>query len=214
MKVELKNIRKSYDTANGKKEVIKGSSFLFPDHTVSIIQGPSGCGKTTLLKILALLLKPDSGNYYFCGKEINFHSQKELAWYRNQKIGYIMQDYLLISGMTVYENIMLPMLISKKNVYSQIEQIIKYLELQKILEKKPEKISGGERQRTAIARAMAMQPELLLADEPTSALDAENAEKISELFLDIAQRFGTTIVIATHDHRIVTKDTQVFQLIE
>lgn len=212
MQIKLKNIRKSYNTPQGKKEILKGCTFIFEDKNINIIKGISGCGKTTLLKILALLLKPEAGSYYFNGENIDFDNSQILAKYRNQKIGYIMQDYTLIEGMTVYENILLPMLIAKKKSLPKLEKIIQYMGLQQILEKKVEHISGGERQRTAIARAMIMQPMLLLADEPTSALDKENAMKIIELFENIRKEFGSIVIIATHDERIIRENYHIIEL--
>lgn len=212
MQIKLENVRKSYYTPQGKKEILKGSNYVFENKNINIIKGVSGCGKTTLLKILALLLKPEAGSYYFDGKIIDFDNSQILAKYRNQKIGYIMQDYTLISGMTVYENILLPMLIAKKKSLPKLEKIIKYMGLQQILEKRVEHISGGERQRTAIARAMVMQPMLLLADEPTSALDKENAIKIMVLFENIMKEFGSTVIIATHDERIIKENYHIIEL--
>lgn len=211
MQIKLENIRKSYYTSQGKKEILKGSTYVFEDKNINIIKGVSGCGKTTLLKILALLLKPESGSYYFDGEIINFNNSQILAKYRNQKIGYIMQDYTVISGMTVYENILLPMLIAGKKSLPKLEKVIKHMGLQEILEKRVEHISGGERQRTAIARAMVMPPMLLLADEPTSALDKENAMKIMELFENIMKEFGSTVIIATHDERIIRESYHIIE---
>lgn len=165
--------------------------------------GDSGVGKTSLLKIMAMIEKPDSGSYYYNGKMVDVSRDRIRSLYRNNKFGYISQNYSLIENLDAYENIIVPYRISGKMVdENTLGKICSDLSINKLLNSNVSQMSGGERQRVAIARAIIKRPEILFADEPTSSLDKNNACEVIKILEKINKDYNTSIVIATHDERI------------
>ena len=216
--INLHNITKQYITMkNGEKEsvtILDNINYKIYPEKMNVIVGKSGVGKTTLLQIIGLLDKPTDGEYWWNDKKINFKRDSKLADIRNKKIGFIFQDYELIDKMTVRENIAIPLMVAGKyrREKKRIEALAKKLGIIEILDSKVINISGGEKQRTAIARALIMHPKLVLADEPTSSLDDENAKKVIWMIKEIVARTNASIVIATHDKRIADEADNILEL--
>jgi len=204
--VLLRDVWKSYKFGVEIVNVLKNVNAVFMRGEVIGIHGPSGSGKTTLLKIIAGLERPDRGEVIVCGYNLNLLDEVGLSMIRNSIVSYIPQDYGLIESLTVFENVELPLLIAgvdKLSRLRKVSEVIKYIGLNGKEWLRPTRLSGGERQRVAIARALVTTPSVLLADEPTANLDWSNAIKVMELFKDIKKDFNTTIVIVTHDPRIL-----------
>ncbi|RLG76571.1 MAG: hypothetical protein DRO12_04240 [Thermoprotei archaeon] len=185
---------------------LRGVSFSVRRGEIVGIHGPSGSGKTTLLKILAGLERPDRGEVIVDGYDLNQLDENGLAMLRNTIVGLIPQDYGLIEELTVYENIELPLLLArvpKEERHSRVIELIEYIGLKGREKARPKQLSGGEKQRVAIARALSNTPSVLLADEPTANLDQENAIKVLELFKQVNRDFGTTIIIVSHDPKVL-----------
>lgn len=216
--INLHNITKQYITMkNGEKEsvtILDNINYKIYPEKMNVIVGKSGVGKTTLLQIIGLLDKPTDGEYWWNDKKINFKRDSKLADIRNKKIGFIFQDYELIDKMTVRENIAIPLMVAGKyrREKKRIEALAKKLGIIEILDSKVINISGGEKQRTAIARALIMHPKLVIADEPTSSLDDENAKKVIWILKEIVARTNASIVIATHDKRIADEADNILEL--
>ena len=216
--INLHNITKQYITMkNGEKEsvtILDNINYKIYPEKMNVIVGKSGVGKTTLLQIIGLLDKPTDGEYWWNDKKINFKRDSKLADIRNKKIGFIFQDYELIDKMTVRENIAIPLMVAGKyrREKKRIEALAKKLGIFEILDSKVINISGGEKQRTAIARALIMHPKLVIADEPTSSLDDENAKKVIWLLKEIVARTNASVVIATHDKRIADEADNILEL--
>lgn len=204
MQIEIKNIKKAFCEDTQKNQVLNGFSYSFVPQKITSIIGKSGCGKTTLLHILSLLDKPDSGEYILDDKKIDFLDSKMCTWYRNCIIGFVSQDYDVIKNMTVMDNIMVPFWIKRDKYDSTFaENMYKDLGITHILERNVSKISGGERQRVALARALIKKPKVLFADEPTSALDNENACDTLKLLKMIQEKYNMTLIIVSHDEKVV-----------
>lgn len=216
--INLHNITKQYITMkNGEKEsvtILDNINYKIYPEKMNVIVGKSGVGKTTLLQIIGLLDKPTDEEYWWDDKKINFKRDSKLADIRNKKIGFIFQDYELIDKMTVRENIAIPLMVAGKyrREKKRIETLAKKLGIFEILDSKVINISGGEKQRTAIARALIMHPKLVIADEPTSSLDDENAKKVIWLLKEIVARTNASVVIATHDKRIADEADNILEL--
>ena len=199
--IKIKNIHKSFDTL----EVLKGVNMEIAPREIVSIMGPSGAGKTTLLQVIGTLDRPDSGVVEIAGNSLLGMSEKEKAHFRNKEIGFVFQFHQLLSEFTALENIMMPALIggsafadAKKEAYSLLE----YLGLTSRAEHKPSELSGGEKQRVAVARALINRPSVILADEPSGSLDSKNREELHALFLDLRNQFNQTILIVTHDDEL------------
>ncbi len=204
--VVLRDVWKYYRLESKHVPVLKGVNATIKRSEIVGIHGPSGAGKTTLLKILAGLERPDRGEVVVDGYLLTALDDDALAALRNTVIGFIPQDAGLIDELTVFENIELPLLIAgvdKDERRKRVEELIEYIGLKGKERALPRYLSGGERQRVAIARALANTPSLILADEPTANLDWANAKKVLQLFDKIRRDFGTTIVIVSHDPRVL-----------
>ena len=216
--INLHNITKQYITMkNGEKEsvtILDNINYKIYPEKMNVIVGKSGVGKTTLLQIIGLLDKPTDGEYWWNDKKINFKRDSKLADIRNKKIGFKFQDYELIDKMTVRENIAIPLMVAGKyrREKKRIEALAKKLGIFEILDSKVINISGGEKQRTAVARALIIHPKLVIADEPTSSLDDENAKKVIWMLKEIVARTNASIVIATHDKRIADEADNILEL--
>lgn len=201
--IEIKNITKRFDNL----EVLKGIDLTIPDHEIVSIVGASGAGKTTLLQIVGTLEKPTSGSILFDNRRVDNLPDKEMAQFRNANIGFVFQFHQLLPEFTALENIMIPAMIggsSKKEAEKRASELLNYLGLASRSTHKPAQLSGGEKQRVAVARALMNNPELVLADEPSGSLDSQNKEELHKLFFDLRDKFGQTFVIVTHDEALAS----------
>jgi len=213
--VALRDVWKYYVVQSKPVAVLKGVTATIRRGEIVGIHGPSGAGKTTLLKIIAGLEKPDRGEVVVDGYLITALDDDGLASLRNTVIGFIPQDAGLIDELTVFENIELPLLIAgvdREERRKRVEELIDYIGLRGREKALPRYLSGGERQRVAIARALANTPSVILADEPTANLDWDNARRVLQLFDRIRRDFGTTIIIVTHDPRVLEFTDRKFLL--
>lgn len=214
--LEGKNLIRNY-TVEGEKgtkeiQVIKGIDLCVEEKERIAIMGRSGCGKTTLLKLLGLIDGPTGGELCFKGKKVNEISSEELADCRREKIGFVFQDFYLMEGLSVLENIMLPMLIDEQNIEETIEkakELAGKLQIGHLLDKRLSEISGGEKQRIAIARALIHDPDVILADEPTGNLDSKSGRMVMDILESINREWKKTIVIVTHDPQIACRCERV-----
>lgn len=196
--IELKNICKSY----GNLKVLSDVSLTVGENEIITIVGPSGAGKTTLLQIAGTLDLPDSGEVLYDGMEITRLKDRKLSEFRNRNIGFIFQFHQLLPEFTAQENVAMPALISgmpRRKAMSRAAELLDLLGLGERLRHKPSEMSGGERQRTAIARALVNEPQAVFADEPTGSLDSRNRDEIRSLISDLRDRLRQTFVIVTHD---------------
>ncbi len=199
--ITAKNITKSF----GQLQVLKGIDLEIAKGEIVSIVGPSGAGKTTLLQIIGTLDRPDSGNLTVNGTDITALSRKKLSDFRNQHIGFVFQFHQLLPEFTALENIMIPAFIagkSHKEAKSRAEELLRFMNLSDRATHKPAELSGGEKQRVAVARALVNNPAVILADEPTGSLDSQNKQELHQLFFDLRQEFGQTFVIVTHDEEL------------
>lgn len=198
--LELKNVKKTYKTRNVKTEALKNISFSVENGEFISIMGESGSGKTTLLNIIATLDKATSGNVILNGKDINSIKENEISKFRREKLGFVFQDFNLLDQFNNKDNILLPMVLSNADIDTMeksLAYIKKTLNLDAIIDKYPYEVSGGQKQKVAIARAIITNPSLLLADEPTGALDSNSSNMILDLFTKINGN-GQTILMVTH----------------
>ena len=200
----LKEIHMTYGKGDGVVHALRGVDMEVERGELLAVTGKSGCGKSTLLNILGGVCKPTGGSYFFEGKEVSQFSARQLADFRTQKIGFVVQHFALIQDMTVFQNIALPLRYrgySRKKIEERVYELLDQFELGEKENTIPPELSGGQCQRTAIARAIAGHPELLLADEPTGALDEETGGKILRIFQELNQK-GMTVLIVTHDEEV------------
>lgn len=220
--VSLRDVSKSFFLSGGLEvPVLHHIDLNIYEGDMIAILGPSGSGKSTLMNIIGGLDEATSGAYHFFGKDVNAMSSDELAELRSTDISFIFQSFHLLSGKTVYQNVMLPLIYQRSFAGDYHEQVEKALERADLdreqWNKRPNQLSGGQRQRVAIARALVAQPRLLLADEPTGNLDSQTGDNIIDALVHLNDAYGTTIVMVTHDealtevvHRVINiKDGQV-----
>lgn len=196
--IDIKNITKSF----GNLQVLKDINLHINKGEVVSIVGPSGAGKTTLLQIIGTLDKPDSGTICLDGIDVNKLSTRKLSDFRNQHIGFVFQFHQLLPEFTALENIMIPAYIAGKSNSEAKQRALKLLEFMGLSDRanhKPAELSGGEKQRVAVARALVNKPAVILADEPSGSLDSKNKAELHQLFFDLRDKFGQTFVIVTHD---------------
>ena len=196
--IEIKNITKSF----GSLQVLKGIDLHIDKGEVVSIVGPSGAGKTTLLQIMGTLDKADTGTVVVDGVSVNELSGKKLSDFRNQHIGFVFQFHQLLPEFTALENVMIPAFIagrSDRDAKEAATRLLNEMGLGERMDHKPSELSGGEQQRVAIARALVNEPAILFADEPSGNLDSKTKAEIHQLFFDLRERHGQTIVIVTHD---------------
>lgn len=199
--VRLTGIEKNYGMAEAKRFVLRGIDLSVCEGELLAIKGRSGSGKTTLLNLIAGIDFPSGGEYFFRDERIALRNQNEASKFRRKHIGMVVQHFALIDDLSVYENIAMPLWIDKLSESKErelVNQIMKELGIYELRKQYPRTLSGGEKQRTAIARAVIRNPDLLLADEPTGALDEANGKQIIELFRSLNSQ-GKTIVVVTHD---------------
>lgn len=199
--IDVKGITKSF----GKLQVLKGIDLHIDKGEVVSIVGPSGAGKTTLLQIIGTLDKPDGGTVVVDGVDVGGLSAKKLADFRNQQIGFVFQFHQLLPEFTALENIMIPAFIAGKGrqeARKRAEELLDFMGLSERASHKPNELSGGEKQRVAVARALVNNPAVVLADEPSGSLDTKNKSELHQLFFDLRDKFGQTFVIVTHDESL------------
>ena len=201
MMIEINNITKSF----GALHVLKGIDLQIGKGEVVSIVGPSGAGKTTLLQIIGTLDKHDTGTVCIDGVNVTSLSQKKLSDFRNAKLGFVFQFHQLLPEFTAIENIMIPAYIagkSRKEARMRAEELLQFMGLSERASHKPNELSGGEKQRIAVARALMNNPSVILADEPSGSLDTKNKEELHQLFFDLRDKYGQTFVIVTHDESL------------
>jgi lipoprotein-releasing system ATP-binding protein len=199
--LDAKGIKKSF----GSLEVLKGIDLTIGRNEVAAIVGPSGAGKTTLLQIFGSLMRPDAGTVAVDGTDLFRLSEKESAAFRNRHIGFIFQFHQLLPEFTAVENVMLPALIGRQKydaAHKRAVELLDYLGLADRREHKPSELSGGEKQRVAVARALINNPSFILADEPSGSLDTQNKDELHALFFNLRRDMGQTFVIVTHDESL------------
>lgn len=208
----LKNLTKSY----GDQEVLKGVNLELGAKEMVAIMGKSGVGKSTLLGIMAGLIRPDAGQIAFNGREIGSLSEDELADFRMQHVGIVFQDFRLIPSLSMADNILIAAFprkdISKMEKQQRLESIADRVGLLRMLEKKTNLLSGGEKQRVAIARSLINKPAFVLADEPTGNLDDQTSESILELFATLHAELDTSFVIVTHDEDVAAVTQKTYRM--
>ena len=196
--IDIKNITKSF----GSLQVLKGIDLHINKGEVVSIVGPSGAGKTTLLQIIGTLDKPDDGSVIVDGIDVGRLSTGKLSDFRNQHLGFVFQFHQLLPEFTALENIMIPAYIAgrkTKEAHQRAEELLAFMGLSDRASHKPNELSGGEKQRVAVARALVNNPAVILADEPSGSLDTKNKQELHQLFFDLRDKFGQTFVIVTHD---------------
>ena len=204
--IEISKLNKYYKVGKGKMHALKDIDLTIKDGESLAIQGKSGAGKSTLMHIMGLLDSYDSGSLKIDGQEIKGLSDGKLATIRNQKIGFVMQDFSLLDHKSVIMNVMLPLYFNHKYSFKKMNKLaLEALERVGIKEqanKKANQLSGGQRQRVAIARAIISKPEIILADEPTGALDSETSVEIMNLLKELNEKNGITLIVITHDDSV------------
>lgn len=211
--IQLEGITKSF----GSLQVLKGIDLEIAKGEVVSIVGPSGAGKTTLLQIMGTLDKPDSGRIVLNGTEVNRLKEKELSAFRNREIGFVFQFHQLLPEFTAVENVMMPALIQGKPMGTARKEaldILAFLGLSERGSHKPAELSGGEKQRVAVARALINHPAVILADEPSGSLDTQNKGELHQLFFDLRGKLGQTFVIVTHDEELATQTDRTIHLVD
>lgn len=199
--IHLQNIHKSF----GSLHVLKGIDLSINKGEIVSIVGPSGAGKTTLLQVMGTLYRPDEGTIEMAGTDVTRISKSALSKFRNRHIGFIFQFHQLLPEFTALENVMIPALIagtSRAAAKARALELLNYLDLTARADHKPAALSGGEKQRVAVARALMNEPDIILADEPTGSLDSHNRQELHELFFRLRRDMGQTFVIVTHDEEL------------
>lgn len=215
--IELKEIYKTFPQPSNDKDlqIINNLSLDIEEGKSTAIIGKSGCGKSTLLQISASLLKPTKGTILFNNKNISKLSDKELCKLRNQAMGFIFQNSLLLEDFSAIENIMMPLLINNENKKIAKERAKYYLNEINLIDRsdhKPSQLSGGERQRIALARALSINPKVIFADEPTGSLDEENAQYVEDLLLNLVKKESKTLILVTHNIAFASNCDKVVKL--
>lgn len=219
--LEVKNLCKSYYTGGKDYPVLRNVSFTIKKGEFVAIMGKSGSGKTTLLNCISQFIPHDSGSIILNGNALDQLGEAELAEIRNQKLGFVFQDFMLLDGLTVFENVCVPKVIGTapyKEMEKKAMELLKIFEIDHIAIKYPVEISGGERQRTAVARALINSPLVILADEPTGNLDSHSGKAVIDAFIHAKKKLGATIFMVTHDSYsasycdrvLVMKDGEMF----
>lgn len=203
--IKLEKVIKNYKLGSLVLPVLKGIDLEIKKGTFACIMGPSGSGKSTLMYLLGMLDTPSEGKIYLEGKDVSKLSENELAQLRGKKIGFIFQQFNLISNLTALENVALPMVfqgVSPAKRQARARELLKSVEMEERMNHRPYELSGGEQQRVAIARAIVNDPEIIIADEPTGNLDSKNGKIIMKMLVDFQKKENKTIIIVTHDPSI------------
>lgn len=211
--IQLQGITKSF----GSLQVLRGIDLQVHRGEVVAIVGPSGAGKTTLLQIMGTLDRPDQGEVVIDGENVSRLSANKLAHFRNRNIGFVFQFHQLLPEFTAMENVMIPALISgkgKKEARQRAQELLDFMGLADRAEHKPGQLSGGEKQRVAVARALANHPAVVFADEPSGSLDTHNKEELHRLFFDLRDCMGQTFVIVTHDETLASQTDRTIHMLD
>ena len=209
--IQTEGITKSF----GSLQVLKEIDLTIGEGEIVAIVGPSGAGKTTLLQIIGTLDAPDSGKLYINGTETVRLSEEKLAAFRNRNIGFVFQFHQLLPEFTALENVMIPALIAREKpavAEKRAKEILDFMNLTDRMSHKPNELSGGEKQRVAVARALINNPSVILADEPSGSLDTKNKEELHKLFFDLRNQMHQTFVIVTHDEQLATDTDRVIHI--
>lgn len=211
--IEASGITKSF----GNLQVLKGIDLSIKRGEIVSIVGPSGAGKTTLLQILGTLDRPDNGEIFYEKTNINRMKEKDIANFRNKNIGFVFQFHQLLPEFTAMENVMIPLLIGRvktSEAEKRSKEILDFMGLKDRLEHKPSELSGGEKQRVAVARALANKPDVIFADEPSGSLDTQNKEELHQLFFDLRKELNQTFVIVTHDEHLASITDRTIHMLD
>lgn len=211
--IQLHGITKSF----GSLQVLRGIDLQVNRGEVVAIVGPSGAGKTTLLQIMGTLDRPDEGEVIIDGENVSRLSATKIAHFRNKNIGFVFQFHQLLPEFTALENVMIPALIggtSKKEARQRAQELLDFMGLADRAEHKPNQLSGGEKQRVAVARALVNHPAVVFADEPSGSLDTHNKEELHRLFFDLRDRMGQTFVIVTHDEELASQTDRTIHMLD
>ena len=211
--IQTIDIHKSFDELH----VLKGVNLEINEGEIVAIVGPSGAGKTTLLQIIGTLDKADKGTVIIDGQDVSKLNEIEKANFRNKEIGFVFQFHQLLPEFSALENVMIPALIANidtKRAKERAVQLLSELQLQDRVEHKPAELSGGEKQRVAVARALINNPKIILADEPSGSLDSQNKAELHKLLFDLRDKFNLTIVIVTHDKELAALSDRVIEMID
>ena len=209
--IQTQGITKSF----GNLQVLKGIDLTINKGEVVAIVGPSGAGKTTLLQIIGTLDTPDNGKLFINETETGKLSEKELAAFRNKNIGFVFQFHQLLPEFTALENVMIPALIAREkasDAEKRAKEILDFMRLSDRMTHKPAELSGGEKQRVAVARALINNPAVILADEPSGSLDTKNKEELHSLFFELRDQMHQTFVIVTHDEQLAANTDRVIHI--
>lgn len=211
--IKLTNIHKAF----GNLEVLKGIDLNIEPHEIVSIVGPSGAGKTTLLQIMGTLYKPDAGSVEIAGQDVLSLSSTRLSRFRCEHLGFVFQFHQLLPEFSAVENVMIPGMIARRDKSEIKKRALELLDFMGLAERashKPSELSGGEKQRVAVARALMNNPDVILADEPSGSLDAHNKKELHQLFFRLREEMGQTFVIVTHDEELASITDRTIHLLD
>ncbi|MGN1257874.1 MAG: ABC transporter ATP-binding protein [Candidatus Limisoma sp.] len=209
--IEIQHINKSY----GNLQVLRDINAQIDRSEIVGIVGPSGAGKSTLLQIAGTLDRPDSGTIAYDGVDVSTLSERRLAAFRNKNIGFVFQFHQLLPEFTALENVAIPALIkgdNRKDAFARARRLIEFLGLGERTDHKPAELSGGEKQRISVARALMNQPDVIFADEPSGSLDSKNKQDLHQLFFDLREELHQTFVIVTHDETLAANCDRILHM--
>lgn len=211
--IEIHNIHKSF----GALEVLKGIDLNIAKGEIVSIVGPSGAGKTTLLQVMGTLLTPDAGTLRIAGTDVSTLSSKALSRFRNDHLGFVFQFHQLLPEFTALENVMIPGMIAgrkQSDIRARAIELLDFMGLSGRADHKPSELSGGEKQRVAVARALMNEPDVVFADEPSGSLDSRNKAELHQLFFDLRRKYGQTFVIVTHDEELARLTDRCIHIVD
>ena len=211
--IEIHNIHKSF----GALEVLKGIDLTIAKGEIVSIVGPSGAGKTTLLQVMGTLLTPDAGTLRIAGTDVSSLSSKALSRFRNDHLGFVFQFHQLLPEFTALENVMIPGMIAgrkQSDIRARALELLDFMGLSGRADHKPSELSGGEKQRVAVARALMNEPDVIFADEPSGSLDSKNKTELHQLFFDLRDKLGQTFVIVTHDEELARLTDRCIHIVD
>ncbi|MFO3719428.1 ABC transporter ATP-binding protein [Staphylococcus felis] len=215
--IELVDVNRHFKNGNETNHILKDINLRIDQGEFVAIMGPSGSGKSTLINILGFIDRGYDGSYYFNGDNYQKRSDNELAEIRNETVGFVFQNFKLIQNNTILENVSIPLLYAGINASERKQRVMEMLHNVGLFDKEhliPNKLSGGQQQRVAIARAIVNKPKFIIADEPTGALDSKTSKDIMELFMQLNQEQGTTMIVVTHDPKVAQQADRVIHILD